>query len=62
MIAPEIRHEDFEFACIVWVLFIVGCEDVGALDGLHEESEDIVAEKDTSRGVGAAGYVLPCQQ
>ena len=48
----EIRHED-----LVLVGGVGVGEDVGALDGLVAEAEDIVDDEDGGRGVGGAGCV-----
>jgi len=48
----EVWHED-----AVWVLLVAVGEDVGALDGLREEAEDVVDYEDCARGGGGAGGV-----
>ena len=48
VVAPPVRHEDFEVACVIRVLLIVHCKDVGALKGLYVQPENVVEEEDTA--------------
>ena len=51
----EIRDED-----LVLVMFIRGGEDVGALDGLVEEAEDVVDVEEGFGGVCWTGDIWIC--
>ena len=48
VVAPPVRHENFEVACMIRVLLVVHREDVGALEGLYVQSENVVEEEDTA--------------
>lgn len=48
----EIGHED-----LVLVVFVAMGEDVGALDGLRPEAEDVVDDQDALFSVGGAGAI-----
>ena len=48
----EVRHED-----LVGVLGVAVGEDVGALERLRKEAEDVVDRKDSAVGCGGARYV-----
>lgn len=52
MVAPEVRHEDFELSCIIRCLRIARGEDVRSTQSLDVQAKDVVTKEDTAFGGG----------